>query len=125
MSKQAAGGNKKRKRKPRPQHKILAAEIRKEKRIRHHAVNPKFNKKSKKYGIIFDFGTPKCHIRPTTFEDMYRTYRVTKGRQGLNPNPTTRQDENPWVVHIAIWCGVFPIQDLMEKHIQYSKLQKY
>ena len=65
-----------------------------------------------------------------SIEDMYKTYRVTKGRQGLNPNPDKRQPENPWVtqtrkVKPGIFVanpmtGRFPITELMSKPIQYS-----
>ena len=106
-------------RRPRAAHKIIAADKRKEKRIKHYVVNPKFNKKSKKYGMKFDFGTPEDTVHPATFDNMYSTFRKTRGRQGLQPNPEHRQDENPWVTHYA-WCGRFPITELMEKPIQYS-----
>ena len=34
-------------------------------------------------------------IRGRTFEDEYRLYRKTRGRQGWNPNPDYRGEENP------------------------------
>ena len=106
-------------RRPRAAHKIVAADKRKEKRIKHHAVNPKFNRKSRKYGMTFDFGTPEDKIHPATFDNMYSTFRKTRGRQGLQPDPEKRQNENPWVTN-PFWCGRFPITELMEKPIKYS-----
>ena len=132
MSKQSMGGCKKRPRRPRAAHKILAQETRKEKWLAKLKNNPKAQK-PKKRGLVLDLShehvVPK-DIRPTTIEDMYKTYRVTKGRQGLNPNPDKRQPENPWVtqtrqVKPGIFVanpmtGRFPITELMSKPIQYS-----
>jgi len=121
MPKESMGGNKKRKRRPRPQHKILAQEKRKEKWLRHLKRDSKAQHKRKRAQYTLNIEKDaECRVRPVTFEDMYRSYRVTKGRQGLNPNPTTRQKENPWVLHDH-WCGRFPITELMEKPIRYSK----
>ena len=121
MTKQASGGNKKRPRRPRKLSCILRQEKRKEKWLAKLKVNPKAQHPRKRDDKVMDFSldhiTPK-DIRPKTFEDMYRTYRVTKGRQGLNPNPNTRKEENYWVTHRASFK--FPITELMEKPIQYS-----
>jgi hypothetical protein len=59
-----------------------------------------------------------------SFEDEYKTYRRTRGRRGLAPNPNKRPDENH---HIALfkrsasYCGKFPIGQLMEKPIRKGK----
>ena len=124
MSKQASGGNQKRPRRPRAAHKIFAQGKRKEKWLRKLEANPKAQhsrKREKAFDISHEHITPK-DIRPATLEDMYRSYRVTKGRQGLNPNPDTRKEENYWVTHPSITR--FPIIELMEKPIMYSKPKK-
>jgi len=122
MSKQASGGNQKRPRRPRAAHKIMAQEKRQEKWLAKLKVNPKSQRSRKRDVDVLDLShehvIPK-DIRPATLEDMYRSYRVTKGRQGLNPNPDTRGDENYWVTHRS--NTRFPITDLMEKPISYSK----
>ena len=123
MANQQSGGNKKRPRRPRAAHKVLAAGIRKEKRIKRHKLNLKLNRKSRKYGFKLDFGTPEDKVHPATFDNMYSTFRKTRGRQGLQPDPDERQDENLWVTH-PFWCGRFPITELMEKPIQYSSPHK-
>lgn len=123
MPKQASGGNKKRKRRPRATHKILAQENRKAKWLRRLKVDPKAQR-SKKRVPAMDFShenvEPLPHIRPTTFDIEYKKYRITKGRHGLNPSPEHRQDENPWVTH-HFWCSSFPIGELMEKPMRYPK----
>ena len=106
-------------RRPRAAHKIVAANKRKEKRVRKLANDKTYHCKSRKYGMKFDFGTPEDKVHPATFDNMYSTFRKTRGRQGLQPDPEKRQDENPWVTH-PLWCGRFPITELMEKPIKYS-----
>ena len=106
-------------RRPRAAHKIVAADKRKDKRERKLANDKTYSRKSRKYGMTFDFGTPEDKVHPATFDNMYSTFRKTHGRQGLQPDPEKRQKENPWVTHY-FWCGRFPITELMEKPIKYS-----
>ena len=140
MPKQQSGGNKKRPRKPRYQHSILKQEERKGKWLKAVASDKTIQKPKRKVATTLtswhENVIPKS-IRPVTIEDQYRSYRKTKGRQGLNPNPKTRQEENIWVHGRyqqkkddgnVIWStkqhylgGRFPITELMEKPIQYSK----
>ena len=116
----SSGGNKKRPGRPRKPHKIMQQEKRKERWLAALAINKKAQHPRKRDHNVLDLShehiIPK-EIRPRTFEDLYKTYRVTKGRQGLNPNPETRQKENYWVTHRSI--ARFPITELMEKPIQY------
>jgi len=142
MAEQKSGGNKKRKRKSRYQHSILRQEKRKAKWLNILHGNSKAQRPKKKIATTLTFWenvTPK-KIRPVTFDEQYKSYRKTKGRQGLNYNPVKRQDENIWVKGRyqkrgldgnIIWdskhhylCGRFPITELMEKPIQYSKPRK-
>ena len=123
MSKQASGGNKKRTRRPRVAHHIMLQESRKERWLKRLAKDKKAQRKRKHFDKPLDLSwqnvKPYPHIRPITIENEYKRYRATKGHQGLNPNPKTRKDENPWVTH-QFWTGTFPITELMEKPIQYS-----
>lgn len=138
MSKQASGGNKKRKRRPRAAHKILKQEQRKEKWLAKLKSDKTAQRRKSKSKYSLKIEVPRINEkRHFTLDELYKTYRKTKGRQGLNPNPKTRQDENLWVIGKfqkkqkdgrIIWStkqhylgGRFPITSLMEKPIQYSK----
>jgi len=125
---QKSGGNRKHPRRPRPAHMILKQERRLEKWLRKLKSDPKAQRPRKRAYNVLDLSVenvkPLDHIRPTTFDNEYRSYRITKGRRGLNPSAEHRQDENPWVIN-KLWVGRFPITSLMEKPIQYTKPQKY
>jgi hypothetical protein len=73
--------------------------------------------RSRRYGT--DLSTPKVDPdkRLYSFEDEYKTYRRTRGRRGLAPNPLKRQEENSQIAlfkRSASHCGRFPIGQLME-----------
>lgn len=139
MSKQASGGNKKRKRRPRAAHKILKQESRKEKWLARLKDDKTSQNRRHKVSLVKKLDVEILlpnDKRKYTFDDHYKSYRKTKGRQGLNPNPKTRQPENIWVIGKyqkktkdgrIVWstkqhylCGRFAITDLMSKPIKYS-----
>ena len=73
---------------------------------------------SKRYGgDLVDGSFPECERKQYSFDEEYKTYRRTRGRRGLAPNPDVRQDENPAIAlykRLSTYCGRFPIGQLME-----------
>lgn len=79
--------------------------------------------KSRKYGTNLHVPERDDSKRLYSFEDEYKTYRRTRGRRGLAPNPDVRQDENLKIrlfKTLATYCGTFPIGELMEHPIGRS-----
>jgi hypothetical protein len=58
-------------------------------------------------------------VKLFTFQDEYRTYRKTRGKRGLSPDPAKRKTENPRVksINSIFNGGVFPLTELMSKPI--------
>lgn len=54
-----------------------------------------------------------------TFEEEYKTYRKTRGRRGLSPNPDRRQPENPnYLNRNSVFATRrVPLTELMERAI--------
>jgi hypothetical protein len=73
---------------------------------------------SRRYGgDLVDNSFVECERKQYSFDEEYKTYRRTRGRRGLAPNPDKRQDENPAIrlyKSLSTYCGRFPIGQLME-----------
>jgi len=73
---------------------------------------------SRRYGgDLVDESFTECERKQYSFDEEYKTYRRTRGRRGLAPNPDVRQDENQAIAiykRLSTYCGRFPIGKLME-----------
>jgi hypothetical protein len=75
----------------------------------------------KRYGTDFNEPQIRDDVKLYTFDDEYKTYRRTRGRRGLSPNPDKRPAENPMCrLRNDILTGTtrfFPIGECMENPI--------
>jgi len=80
--------------------------------------------KSRRYGgglientLLLD----ESYRKLMTFEEEYKTFRVTRGKRGVISDPDKRGPENPQndlFKCYATYCGKFPIGELMSKPIR-------
>jgi len=120
MAKQSMGGCKKRRRMK------LIREQRVLIRDAHHKTRAN---RHKKYGHSYTRGEPGYSVRKwpqivereqgVTFDEDYKTFRKTRGRRGLNPNPDYRGTENPsYLARNSVFaCRRVPMVELMERAI--------
>ena len=94
-----------------------------------HKITHKRRQESRgnaRYGVKIDTKRDLFNVLPerqngNTFDQEYKTYHQTRGRQGLCPDPARRQDENPIYLQRNSVFNVrrVPIGELMSRPVSY------